>query len=62
MSDDDFNESLPRSKFEWGPDDVTLLSQEEADAAMAEYLEWRRSSDTDVASTDAPRSADADDQ
>ena len=62
MSDEHFNESLPRSKFEWGPDDVTLLSQEEADTALAEYLKWRRSCDKDVASTDPPRSANTDDQ
>jgi hypothetical protein len=30
----------PRSKFEWRPEDVILLSEEESDAAEAEYAEW----------------------
>lgn len=62
MSGEHFNESLPRSKFVWDPDDVTLLSQDEADAAKAEYLEWQRSLNTDVVSTDPPRTTNTDDQ
>jgi hypothetical protein len=37
MSD---NESKPQSKFEWRPEDITILSKEEGDAAEAEYNEW----------------------
>ena len=29
-----------RSKFEWGPDDVTINSDEETAAILAEYEEW----------------------
>ncbi len=45
MSNENDNEPLPQSKFEWRPDDVIVLSQEEADAVKAEYLEWLLSPD-----------------
>jgi len=38
---DDFGEYIhPQSKFEWRPEDVTILTDEEAAAADAEYQEW----------------------
>jgi hypothetical protein len=43
MSDDDKGEKTqrePPSKFEWRPEDVIILSEEECDAAVAEYEEW----------------------
>jgi len=32
--------SLPQSKFEWRPEDVTIDSPEEAAIDLAEYEEW----------------------
>jgi hypothetical protein len=34
-------ESRPQSKFEWRPEDITILSKEEGDAAVAEFEEWQ---------------------
>lgn len=55
------DEYMPRSKFEWGPDDVVLLSPEESRRAIAEHLEWLLARDQDAATTEAPSPGGDDD-
>jgi len=50
MSDE---ESKPQSKFEWRPEDITILSKEEGDAAEAEYDEWLAEMDRETAGENA---------
>jgi hypothetical protein len=52
MSDDmgEKTKHEPPSKFEWRPEDVIILSQEETDAADAEYEEWLAAKGRDAAS------------
>ena len=40
----------PPSKFEWRPEDVIILSEEECDAADAEYEKWLAEKGSDTAS------------
>lgn len=54
MSD---NESKPQSKFEWRPEDITILSKEEGDAAEAEYNEWLAEMDRETSGENAEPSS-----
>lgn len=55
------DQSMARSKFEWGPDDVVLLSPEESRLAIAEHLEWLLARGPDSGSMEAPTLTDDDD-
>ena len=46
-------ESKPQSKFEWRPEDITILSKEEGDAAEAEYDEWLAKMDRETSGENA---------
>ena len=54
MSD---NESKSQSKFEWRPEDITILSKEEGDAAEAEYNEWLAEMDRETSGENAELSS-----
>jgi hypothetical protein len=50
-------ESKPQSKFEWRPEDITILSKEEGDAAEAEYDEWLAEMDRETSGEIAKHSS-----
>ncbi len=62
MSNENDIEPLPQSKFEWRPEEVTVLSPEEADAVIAEYLESLLSPDETTAATERQSNADEHDE
>jgi hypothetical protein len=49
----------PQSKFEWRPEDITILSKEEGDAAETEYEQWLAENDKKTADKKAQPSSDA---
>ena len=60
-NEEDDRESRPQSKFEWRPGDVVMDTQEETDAAIAEYEEWLAEQDKNAVTTDPPPPSGMDD-
>ena len=52
------NFSRPQSKFEWRPDDITILNEEESTAAEVEYQEQLAEMEAEEGSRNSDASPD----
>jgi hypothetical protein len=60
MGDDAHGKNpLPQSKFEWRPEDVTIVSPEEAATDEAEFEEWLAESSDEINSEESTSVAES---